>query len=298
MVAQPRRGQPPDELGLDRGRHDGRLVLQAVARPHLVDGDRARQGRVRLDLRQWKSHAPILTRLDSLVPDGTARRRRGRRRTADDGRQHRAGWQRRRVRGPDRAELGHARPDPADPLAATAGDPAVAVRGTRAVRRAAATPGRAVRTGTGTSSTPYGQPPEAAPYGQPPYGQPPQAAPYGQPPYGQTPYGQNPYGQSPYPPPPVPYGAPQQNKGALTLTIVSGVATVMCCLLCLPALIFGIVALTKQSTDPQGSARMTRYGWIAFGICVALAVLLVVVFVALRAFGAFDASTSYDYEGL
>ena len=140
---------------------------------------------------------------------------------------------------------------------------------------------------------PYGQPPQPGPYGQPPYGQPPQPAPYGQPPYGQ-----NPYGQSPYPPPPVPYGAPQQNNGALTLTIVSAVATVMCCLLCLPALIFGIVALSKQSTDPQASARMTRYGWIALGVCVALAVLLVVVFVALGVFGAFDASTSYDYEGL
>ena len=142
------------------------------------------------------------------------------------------------------------------------------------------------------------QPPAAAPYGQPPYGQ----APYGQAPYGrpvrQAPYGQPPYGQSPYPPPPVPYGAPQQNNGALTLTIVSAVATVMCCLLCLPSLIFGIVALSKQSTDPQASARMTRYGWIALGICVALAVVLVVVFVALGVFGAFDASTSYDYEGL
>ena len=88
------------------------------------------------------------------------------------------------------------------------------------------------------------------------------------------------------------------DTGALTLTIVSAVATVMCCLLCLPALIFGIVALSKQSTDPQASARMTRYGWIALGICVALAVLLVVVFVALGVFGAFDASTSYDYERL
>ena len=58
------------------------------------------------------------------------------------------------------------------------------------------------------------------------------------------------------------------------------------------------MALSKQSTDPQASARMTRYGWIALGICVALAVLLVVVFVALGVFGAFDASTSYDYEGL
>ena len=33
-----------------------------------------------------------------------------------------------------------------------------------------------------------------------------------------------------------------------------------------PALIFGIVGLSKQSTDPEGSARMTRYGWIAFGV--------------------------------
>jgi hypothetical protein len=49
-------------------------------------------------------------------------------------------------------------------------------------------------------TTPFGQPPAPAPYGQTPYGQDPygQANPYGQPGYGQNPYGQNPYGQNPY----------------------------------------------------------------------------------------------------
>lgn len=146
---------------------------------------------------------------------------------------------------------------------------------------------------------PYGQPPYEQPsYGQAPYGQPPYGqAPYGQAPYGQTPYGQA-YGQSPYPPPPVPYGAPQQNSGALTLTIVSAIATVTCCLLCAPSLIFGIVALSKQSTDPQASARMTRYGWIAFGISLAIGVVLAVAFVAFGSIGAFEGSTTSDYEGL
>ena len=72
----------------------------------------------------------------------------------------------------------------------------------------------------------------------------------------------------------------------------------MCCLLCAPALIFGIVALSKQSTDPLGSARMTRYGWIALGVTVLLAILLVVAFFAFGMAGAFDSGSSYDYEGL
>ncbi len=149
-----------------------------------------------------------------------------------------------------------------------------------------------------TASRPTSSPPTASPYGQAPYGQAPYGqAPYGQAPYGQTPYGQA-YGQSPYPPPPVPYGAPQQNSGALTLTIVSAIATVTCCLLCAPSLIFGIVALSKQSTDPQASARMTRYGWIAFGISLAIGVVLAVAFVAFGSIGAFDGSTTSDYEGL
>lgn len=144
---------------------------------------------------------------------------------------------------------------------------------------------------------PYPPQPTQQPYGEQPYGQPA----YGQTPYGQQPYGQVDYGQSPYAP--SPYGSPfptqpQQNNTALALTITSAVATVLCCLVCLPALIFGIVALSKQSTDPQASLRMTRYGWIALGITAALGVLIVLGFFALGLSGVFDDSGTYDYDGL
>ena len=80
------------------------------------------------------------------------------------------------------------------------------------------------------------------------------------------------------------------------LTVVSGIATVLCCLFGVPSLILGIVALTRQSTDPQGAARLARYGWITFAVIAALAV-------GRRdrgfiAFGTFEGSIQDDYEGL
>ena len=150
---------------------------------------------------------------------------------------------------------------------------------------------------------PYGQQPPPPGYGQQyPYGQQPPPG-YGQ----QNPYGQQPppgYGQQPaygQPPPyvaPGTYGPPaQSNASALTLTIISGVATLLgCTIFTAPALIFGIVALTKQTNDPAGSARMARNGWIAFGIAMALALLAVVAFVGVGAAGWLDDSGSYEYE--
>ena len=146
---------------------------------------------------------------------------------------------------------------------------------------------------------PYGQ----QPYAQPPYGQ--QAAPYGQDPYGQQAYGQPQYGQQGYGQPPVPYGQPpyaapgtygqpsRTNGSALALTIISGLATVSCCLLSAPALIFGIIALTKQTNDPEGSARMARYGWIAFAAGFALSLLAIGIFFVFGAAGAFDDDGRY-----
>ena len=151
-----------------------------------------------------------------------------------------------------------------------------------------------------TEQPPYQDPYAQPPYGQQPYGQQPpaygqQAAPYGQDPYAQQPYGQQGYGQQPVPYGQSPYAAPgtygqqsRTNGSALALTIISGLATVSCCLLSAPALIFGIIALTKQTTDPEGSARMTRYGWIAFAAGFALSLLAIGIFFALGAGGAFD----------
>ena len=142
--------------------------------------------------------------------------------------------------------------------------------------------------------TGYGQ----APYGQAPYGE----APYGQlgpaqTPYGQQPYGSTAYGQQPYSLPPAPYGPPPQNGSALALTIVSAIGTVLCCLLCLPSLILGIVALSKHSTDPNGAARLARWGWFALAGAVVLVVVGILAFFALGVAGAFD-SGAYDYEGV
>ena len=136
---------------------------------------------------------------------------------------------------------------------------------------------------------------EAAPppWAPPAYGQPPA---YGRhPAYGQAPYGgPSPYGPSPYTAPGM-YGPPQRSGSALALSITAGILTVFCCsVLTLPSLILGIVALSKQSTDPQGSARLARYGWIAFGIGVFITVLAIIVFAALGAGGYLDDSGPYE----
>ena len=64
--AEPRGLEPADELGLRRGRHDGLLVLQPVARTDLVDRHLRGQPRRRLHL--WGSHAPILSPARDLAP--------------------------------------------------------------------------------------------------------------------------------------------------------------------------------------------------------------------------------------
>lgn len=82
--------------------------------------------------------------------------------------------------------------------------------------------------------------------------------------------------------PPPGYGAPPaQNTSALVLTIMSAIATVSCCF-GIFALPFGIIALTKNATDPEGSRRLAKIGWIVFGVT---AVLLVVGAIALFALG-------------
>lgn len=140
-------------------------------------------------------------------------------------------------------------------------------------------------------------PPAGAPFGSPPPA--PPASPYGESPYGSPPYGTpaSPYGTpgSPYGTPPPAYyqsAAPQSNTSALVLTIVSAIGTLSCCLP-LPALILGIMALTKQTTEPEQSAKLAKYGWITFGVMVALAVI---AFIAFMGFAVVSSSTStYDF---
>ena len=142
---------------------------------------------------------------------------------------------------------------------------------------------------------PYAQQPPVQQYGQPSsqYGQPQPTQPH--PPYGQQPsQPQPPYGQQPSPPYPAygqqapaqQYGQPNpgygtqtygtgatggMNGSAIALTILSFFT--LCNPLTLASLVFGIIALTKSSTDPEGSRQMTKIGWIIFAVVWVLAIL-------------------------
>lgn len=176
--------------------------------------------------------------------------------------------------------------------------------------------------GGGEPSTPaqdpYAPPPAAGPnpYAPPSTAQNPYAAPAGESPYATSSTGQNPYaappgGEYPYaaqpPYPPAPYGQPYgaaggmnpyavpgrgSNGSAIALTVVSGVLFLLSCgaafLAAVPGLVFGILGLTKHSTDPVGAARLTRIGWIVFaaGLLVSLLGLA-----ALLAFGLSERSS-------
>ncbi len=183
------------------------------------------------------------------------------------------------------------------------------------------TPPETVR-GTGN---PYAAPPNpsAAPTPPPPGAAPPY--PYGSPPPPVRPpptsYGPsvppNPYAVQPSPPGAHPSGNPyrtdpapglppmgspydgfqqvperQTNVSAIVLLILSGL--MICCVVQIPATILAIVALTKQNDDPAGSRRLTRYGWIAFGVGVALAVAVVSIIAASGV--SFDDSPSNGYS--
>ena len=123
-------------------------------------------------------------------------------------------------------------------------------------------------------SNPYAQQPPAPPWvpSQPdPYGQPQPGPQY--PPYGQqySAYGQSPYAAGALAP---------SNTSAIILTIVSGVSMLSSAFLVgIPSLIFGIMALTSNSTDPVGSRKKSRTGWIIFAVNAALAALVVIIVV-------------------
>jgi hypothetical protein len=120
-------------------------------------------------------------------------------------------------------------------------------------------------------SNPYAQQPPASPW------VPSQPDPYGQPQPGQQSpaYGQQypAYGQSPYA-----TGAPgPSNTSAIILTIVSGLATVTTCFIGIPSLVFGIMALTSNSTDPVGSRKKARTGWIVLAVNAAVVIVLGII---------------------
>jgi hypothetical protein len=50
-----------------------------------------------------------------------------------------------------------------------------------------------------------------------------------------------------------------------------------CFLVGIPSLIFGIMALTSNSTDPDGSRKKAKTGWIIFAVNFGIVVLLAIV---------------------
>jgi hypothetical protein len=77
------------------------------------------------------------------------------------------------------------------------------------------------------------------------------------------------------------YVAPRQNTSALVLTIVSGATILLCAgVLVIPALILGIIGLSRQNQDPESSGRMSRYGWWAYAAGVAVSVIGGILLVA------------------
>jgi hypothetical protein len=147
------------------------------------------------------------------------------------------------------------------------------------------------------AAPPYNQPP-AQPYGQQPAESGHAPAAYGQPAHGQPAYGPPPPSALPqYSVPGVAYGPPPQtNASALVLTIISGILTVSCyfTLVGIPSLIIGIIALTKQNTDIEGSRRLSRIGWITFAIVGVLYVLMIAGFITAAVLS--DSGSSSDYE--
>ena len=150
----------------------------------------------------------------------------------------------------------------------------------------------------GASSSPYGQqpPPPPPPPMSNPYAQQPPAPPWvpSQPdPYGQPQPGQQypAYGQQSYA-----TGAPSapSNTSAIFLTIVSGLATVTTCVIGIPSLIFGIMALTSNSTDPVGSRKKAKTGWIIFAVNAGLIVLAVVAIVAIAIANSDGGSSNFN----
>ncbi|MFV0462437.1 MAG: hypothetical protein ACK5MP_04440 [Nostocoides sp.] len=89
------------------------------------------------------------------------------------------------------------------------------------------------------------------------------------------------------------YGRPPApaNVSAIVLVVMSSLLTLACCLPVVPALVIGIVALTKNNDDPVGSRRLAAWGWVAWAIGVVLAL----VFIAWLFIRADSSGSGYSY---
>ena len=88
---------------------------------------------------------------------------------------------------------------------------------------------------------------------------------------------------TPLPPPyAYPMGAPTPtNTSAIVLIVLSSLTifTGYCCYIGIPGLVLGILGVTKQATDPEGAAKLTKIGWISFGALIGLTLLAVAGFI-------------------
>jgi hypothetical protein len=66
----------------------------------------------------------------------------------------------------------------------------------------------------------------------------------------------------------------ESNVSAIVLTTLSALS--LCNFLTLGSLALGIIALAKGSTDPEGSRRLTRIGWIVFAVVWAVVIVAIV----------------------
>jgi hypothetical protein len=110
---------------------------------------------------------------------------------------------------------------------------------------------------------PPAQPSPWVPQPTDPYGQPHPA--HGQP---DPAYGQEPHAT---------VAPTESNVSATVLTIFSALS--LCNFLTLGSLALGIIALAKSSTDPEGSRRLTRIGWIVFVVVWALMIASIVALI-------------------
>ncbi|MFW5471451.1 DUF4190 domain-containing protein [Knoellia sp. CPCC 206435] len=183
-----------------------------------------------------------------------------------------------------------------DPTGAPPVPPVPPTPGYDAPYQAPRSPGDPYAGSSAQPTSPYAAPPPPPPYD-------PYAAP--QPPYdpyaatgGQAQQGAHPAYSAPgqWQAPPAAYGAPApQNTSAIVLTVLSGIVTLSCCVPGIVPLILGIMALSKQSTDPAGSRSLTKWGWVAFAVGMALVVIGVVSFIALGAAGVWS-ETGYSSD--
>jgi hypothetical protein len=183
-------------------------------------------------------------------------------------------------------------PDPvfSDPTAPVWADPTAPIPpGPSAPPPPGPTPPQGDQPAAGPASPDPQPTPPAAPPESNPYAQQPPVQPYGEPTPGQPQPGQQyqAYGQPYAATPPTP-----ANGSAIALTIVSGVSVLFCNLLAIASLVLGIIALTKNRVEPESSKRLTKTGWIVFGVVWALAILLFVGYIAL--FAASFSSSSFN----